>query len=81
MTLSEQETIELCRWAQVNPPKSLGTDGKPNSPQETESLMNVFKRAESFGPTLVALLASRGFLELDRDPVEALENILNRYEG
>jgi hypothetical protein len=79
-TLSEQEFKALCKWAQVDLSKSLGADDNPNPFNVAGSIRNVLRRAESFGPSLVALLASRGFLELDRDPVEALENILNRYE-
>jgi hypothetical protein len=44
------------------------------------SLRNVIIKADSFGPRIIALLYTRGFLDIDEDPVVALGNILDRLE-
>jgi hypothetical protein len=74
-TLGPEAMAELELWADVD----ADADASPFNRAGTAR--NVIRNAEAWGPCLVALLSARGNLKPGANPLEALEDLIDRAEA
>lgn len=74
---TEEDTSYCLRWLPWDPEEC----GEAAELFSSAYQLNVIRAAHALGPALIARLVKAGLLEPDGDPVEALEDLIERDRG